>query len=160
MGSLKLLHIGCGGDYREGFINTDKETHSRQGREYKLDAVMELSKTWEFEDNSIDGITSMGVLQQLHWRELVIAFRESFRVLKPGGVMRMGVTALEMGKPIDYILGWNNVNVFSFDLLESVLRDHIGYSEVMRCDFQETSIPEFADIDNKPEQLIYIEAKK
>jgi len=160
MEPLRLLHIGCGGDYRKGFINTDKDTHSKRGRKYKLDMVMELSEPWPFEDNSIDGIISMGVLQQLHWRELIFALRESYRVLKKGGVMRMGVTALEKGKVIDYILGWNNINVFSYDLLRTILTFHIGFTFCWEKNYKESSIEEFKKVDNKQEQLIYVEVMK
>ena len=160
MEPLKLLHIGCGGFYHDGFINSDKVTHSKQGRKSKLDKVMELSEPWPFEDNSIDGIVSMSVLQQLHWRDLIFAFRESHRVLKKGGVMRMGVTALEMGKPIDYILGWNNVNVFTYTLLKDILINHIGYSKCEDRPYMNSDIPEFYHVDNKPEQLIYVEVTK
>ena len=155
-----ILHIGCGRFYIEGFINSDKSTHSIRGGEYKLDLVMELSDPWPYEDGTVDGVVSMGVLQQLHWRDLIKAFKESYRVLRDGGIMRMGVTAIEMGKPVDYILGWNNVNMFSYSLLEEILTKHIGFKHCWNKKYKDSNMKELTKVDNQPEQLIYVEVQK
>jgi len=156
-----LLHVGCANTCYPGFINCDMNTESSRGVKYeKLDEVFDLSKTWPHENESVDGIVGMSVFQQLHWRELIFAFRESFRVLKKGGALRMGVTLIEGGKPIDHILGWNNVNVFSCEILVTVLKDHIGYSTCKLCNKGYTAIPEFVQVDNRSEHTYYIEAIK
>lgn len=157
----KLLHVGAANRYYEGFINSDKMTHWK-GRKYKLDAVMPLGEPWPYKNKSIDGIVGMHVFQQLSWRELVVAFREAYRVLKPGGVLRMGCPMVEHNKyDLDYLLGWNNINLFSFDLLERVLVDRIGFSKIDNCDYQVTAIEEFKKIDNRKDRgTWYIEAIK
>lgn len=132
----KFLHIGCGKRRHRGFVNTDKDE-------------MDISKSWPYENESVDGIVSMQVFQQLAWRDLVVAFRESYRVLKTGGVMRFGTVLVESNKPLDYILGWNNINLFSFDLLKRVLKGRIGYSDVKICEYQETTVPKFKQVDNR-----------
>jgi predicted SAM-dependent methyltransferase len=152
------LHIGCANRYFDGFINSDMRTEWK-GVSHKLDLVMDISKPWPYKDNSVDGIVSMHVLQQLYWRDLIVALKESYRVLKDRGVMRIGVPSIENGKPIEYLLGWNNINLLSFNLLEYVL-DKIGFRKIQRYGFRETSVEEFAKIDNRPEQTIFLEAIK
>jgi predicted SAM-dependent methyltransferase len=147
----RLLHVGCANRYYEGFENSDKMTHWK-GRKYKLDYVMPLGEPWKHQDESVDGIIGMHVFQQLSWRELLVAFREAKRVLRKGGVLRMGCPMVEIeDRSLDYLLGWNNINLFSKDLLERVLK-RIGFSEFKQCDYQETSIEEFKQIDNRKDR--------
>jgi len=146
----KLLHVGSGGIYLDGFINSDNLLWWKS-RERKLDLVMDLGEPWLYEDNSIDGIVGMHVFQQLSWRELVVAFREAFRVLKKGGVMRIGCPMVEiMDKDLDYLLGWNNINLFSEDLLRRVLVDRIGFSKFRERGYRRSYLPELAKADNRP----------
>ena len=123
---------------------------------------MPLGEPWPYADNSVDGIVGMHVFQQLTWRELLVAFREAYRVLKLGGVLRMGVPMVEIeARSLDYILGWNNINLFSFDLLKRVLVDRIGFLSIKNCKFQETAMPELAQIDNRLDRgTWYLEAIK
>jgi hypothetical protein len=132
--AMKLLHIGCGNVRPEGFINTDKDE-------------MDITKPWPYKDGSVDGITSMAVIQCLTWKELMFAFKESLRVLKKGGVMRIGVTLAETNYPLEKILYGKNINLFSYELLKNVLIDRIGYSSIKLCKWRETSVPEFAPLD-------------
>ena len=158
---MKLLHVGCANRYYEGFENSDKMT-SWKGRKYKLDRVMPLGEPWPHKDKSVDGIVGMHVFHQLSWRELVVAFREAYRVLKPGGVLRMGLPMVEIiDRDLDYLLGWNNINLFSFDLLERVLVERIGFRSIENCDYQKTAIEEFKQIDNRRNRgTWYIECVK
>jgi len=156
-----LLHLGSGGLYYDGFINSDK-TLVWKGKKRKLDLIMDAGQIWPYKDKSVDGIVSMHMAQQLSWRELVVAFREAYRVLKPGGVLRMGVPMVEMmDKDLDYLLGWNNINLFSFDLLERVLIERIGFRSIENCDYQQTAIEEFKQIDNRRNRgTWYLEIRK
>lgn len=155
-----LLHIGCANRLYEGFVNIDKFTVSPRGKSYTLDKVMDIGKTWDYADESVDGIVSMHVLQQITWRELVVALREAYRVLKKGGVMRIGVPTIENGRSLDYLLGWANINLYSVELLSLVLVKHIGFTGCKYCKYQETAIPEFAQVDNRPDQTFYFEVTK
>ena len=144
---MKLLHIGCGRKRFEGFINTDK-------------SEMDISKTWPYTDDSIDGIVSMAVFQCLTWKELIVAFSESHRVLKKGGVMRMGVHLVETNYPDLYLYG-DNINLFSLDLLRNVLVDRIGYSNIALYGANESEMPELSKLDNRlGKGISYIEVVK
>ncbi len=131
----KLLHIGCGNCRFEGMENTDAEE-------------MDIRKTWLYGAESVDGIVSMQVLQCLDWKHLVFTFREMYRVLKKGGVMRMGVNLVETNYPLEKVLYGANINLFSFCLLENILK-RVGFSEVKLCKYQETSVPEFSQVDSR-----------
>lgn len=161
MGNLTLLHVGCANRYTDGFINSDMRTEWK-GKKFKLDLVMDLSKPWPYDDASVDGIVGMHVFQQLDWRGLVVAFREAYRVLKVGGVLRMGCPMVEIeDKSIDYLLGWNNINLFSQDLLHSVLVDRIGFSQFYEEKFGCSVLSELTVVDNRPDRgTLYFDAIK
>jgi len=143
---MTLLHIGCGNRKYKGFVNVDKE--------------MDISKPWPYEDESVDGIVSMMVLQCLQWKDLVFAFKEMKRVLKPGGVMRHGVNLVEANFPRLFLYG-ANINLFSFDLLKNILVDRLGFSSFRRCEFRESALPELARVDNRRGKgTLYVEAVK
>ena len=144
---MKLLHIGCGNHYHEGFINSDKDDTFPDGSPKKLDVVMDIAKPWSYEDESIDGIISMVVFQCLNWIELYFAFQESYRVLKKGGVMRFGVVLEETSQPVRKFLFGKNIQVYNFELFRSILISRIGYSSIKLCNYRETTIPEFAKVD-------------
>jgi len=156
-----LLHVGAANRYYEGFINSDMRTEWK-GKQNKLDLVMDLSKSWPYENDSVDGIVGMHVFQQIDWRGLVVAFKEAYRVLKPGGVLRMGCPMVEIeDKPLDYLLGWNNINLFSIDLLKMVLVDRIGFRHFKQRGYGRSRIPELAKIDNRNNRgTLYFEAIK
>lgn len=156
-----LLHVGCANRYYDGFINSDKRTEW-DGKAYRLDLVMPLGEPWPYEDDSVDGIVGMHVFQQLSWRELVVAFGEAKRVLKKGGVLRMGVPMVEITeKPLNWLLGWNNINLFSFDLLKMVLVDRFKFKHFRERGYRRSRIRELGNLDNRPDRgTRYIEVVK
>lgn len=157
-----LFHLGVGGDYKEGFVNIDRSVISPRGKRVKVDLVFELGERWPYnEDNFIDGIVSMHVLQQLQWRELIVCLRESYRVLKPSGVFRFGCPTAEMiDRDLNYLLGWNNINLFSEDLLKNVFA-RIGFLTFVEMGFGESALPILATVDNRKDRgTKYFEATK
>lgn len=81
--SLKL-NLGCGRDYREGYLNVDLNENVRVDRRVDLD-----SKDWPFEDNSVDEIIANEVLE--HLEDVKAAMSEIYRILKPDGMVRIKV---------------------------------------------------------------------
>jgi SAM-dependent methyltransferase len=152
MDGLKLLHIGAGGDSKKGFINSDK-TLVWKGKKRQLDDVFELGGLWPYESDSIDGIVSMHVLQQLSWRELAFfALPEALRVLKKGGVMRFGCPMVEIeDKNLEWLLGWNNINLFHEDLLRRVF-ERVGFSSFTECEYGKSVLPILAKLDNRKDR--------
>lgn len=78
------VDIGCGGNKKEGFLGVDISPGDQ------VDFVMDVQKL-EFESDSIDEIFSRRCIQ--HVEDDKKAFREIFRVLKPGGMFTLEVAS-------------------------------------------------------------------
>lgn len=75
------LNIGCGRDYRQGYVNVDIS------REVKAEHYLDISRDpLPFENGVFDEIYCSGVLEQILATEhLIFAMNEMHRVLKVGG---------------------------------------------------------------------------
>lgn len=84
------LNLGSGGDYREGWINLDRN-------EDVADVAHDLTDfPWPFDDDSVDWIFADQILEHLPpvpgERDTVLqALQEVQRILRPGGRMYIGV---------------------------------------------------------------------
>lgn len=144
----KILHIGCGPNIIDGFINTDKRD-------------LDITKPLPYKDNEIDAVVSSHVLSELAWRDLVIFSTEVLRVLKDDGVMRTCIPVIDNGYDLKWLLGWSNINLFSVDLLKQFFLK-IGFYHTTECALNRTSSihPEVIKVDNRPSESVYIEAYK
>lgn len=91
MESLKCVNIGCGMDYRAGWLNTDISATA------KCDVVHDIrTERLPVEDGEVDVVYASGVLEQILLNEhLLFAFNEVWRVLKPGGKFNIVVPNAE-----------------------------------------------------------------
>lgn len=92
------LHLGCGSDIRDGYINIDfteiRPAFSRKGTEFfthdlskglpKVSFMKEIIK-------DVDVIFSSHFWEHLSYEEGMNLLRECCGVLKPGGIFRMGL---------------------------------------------------------------------
>ncbi|MFO1478193.1 MAG: methyltransferase domain-containing protein [Verrucomicrobiota bacterium] len=76
------VHLGCGTDYRPGWINCDVVADVRADKHFDLETF-----PWPFEDNSVDEIFMDQVLEHLSDTMKVMA--EIHRILRPGGFARI-----------------------------------------------------------------------
>jgi predicted SAM-dependent methyltransferase len=81
------LHVGCGGVRLEGWLNTDISPSSP----LYLDATRRLP----IEDNSVSFIFSEHFVEHVPRRATLVFFEESFRVLRPGGILRISTPDAE-----------------------------------------------------------------
>lgn len=82
------LHIGCGANHLEGWLNTELCPH---GREIFLDATNPLplpSSTFAF-------VYSEHMIEHIPYAQARAMVRECFRILRPGGVIRLVTPNLE-----------------------------------------------------------------
>lgn len=88
---MKCVNIGCGMDYRQGWLNTDISTTA------KCDVVHDIrTERLPVEDGEVDVVYASGVLEQILLNEhLLFAFNEVWRVLKPGGEFQVVVPNAE-----------------------------------------------------------------
>jgi predicted SAM-dependent methyltransferase len=77
------LHAGSGGHYVEGWINADTPVVA------PIDLAADLSRSIPFKSESLDYIHSEDFLEHLELGCGKAFLAEAWRVLKPGGVMRL-----------------------------------------------------------------------
>lgn len=79
MNSIKL-HLACGEEYKEGYINVDLYPSST----IRVDQSFDI-KQIPYADNSVDEIVALHVIEHFDFFEGQVALKEWYRVLKPGG---------------------------------------------------------------------------
>ncbi len=128
-------------------------------------------------DNSVDYIYSSHFLEHLHPAEAKALLVSCHRVLKPGGMIRIGVPDLEYalglfrnGRKRECLDRYFFVEMkgsvyarhkymYDFELLEGLLRDS-GFNSIVRCQFREGEVPDIDHLDNRPEETLFVEARK
>lgn len=95
--NLRLLNLVCGQTYHKEWINIDISSHS----EYVL--AHDLTKEIPFNDNIFDVVYHSHILEHFPKNYAHKFIKECYRVLKPGGIIRVVVPDLE-GIVKEYIL--------------------------------------------------------
>ena len=179
MTSSLRLHLGCGPFAVPGWINVDRL--ALPGVEVAADLCAGLP----FGAGAFDAAVAIHVLQDLPWAEIPPAVRELRRVLRRGGVLRLGLPDLDraidayrrgdhrhfyvpdrdarsMGaKLVTQIVWYGSVRTpFTPDYAEEVLRG-AGFAEVARCAYRESRYgePELAALDNRERESFFVEAR-
>lgn len=145
-----IKHIGAGPIRIPEMENTDKDQFN-----------IILGSDWEkVADDSVDAFVAHHVFQEIEWRQLVGVFKQIYRTLKPGGVLRFGVPHIDSRLGVEYLLHWGNINLFSDELLAKVLVE-LGF-EVKRAEYGKThsDIDIIVKADNRPDESLYLEAFK
>jgi SAM-dependent methyltransferase len=178
---IRRLHWGCGGSAAPGWINSDR------GEYPGVDLVGDIRDGLPLAGESVDYAVSIHALPEIPYGELVPALQELRRVLKPGGVLRLGLPDLERGVDAyrrgdrDYFalvpdedartigaklvtqLVWYGYarTLFVRDFVEEVLRK-AGFREVHHVGYRETqsSYPEIVELDNREAESLFVEAVK
>jgi predicted SAM-dependent methyltransferase len=78
------LHLGSGFVYKDGWVNIDRLP-------VKVDVPWNLARGIPFPDSTVDAILHEHLMEHLTLAHGFALARESLRVLKPGGVLRVGV---------------------------------------------------------------------
>lgn len=112
MGQQRIkLNLGCGAVRPKGWVNTDSSLNATIQKvpfigkkvsqlfsqvKYSDSNVvfMNLNKTWNYSDNSVDVVYASHLFEHLTRKAASIFLKESFRTLKPGGVIRLVVPDL------------------------------------------------------------------
>lgn len=79
----RKLHIGCGGNEFEGWLNTDIEPYT------KSVAFLNAGEAFPIDSNTFDCVYSEHVFEHLTLEQQINYLHESFRILKSGGVIRI-----------------------------------------------------------------------
>lgn len=86
----RLLNLGCGTRYKPGWTNVDMRSNHSEVLEH------DLRKPLPFAEGSFDFVYSSHVLEHFTSESGEALLRESVRVLKPGGIVRVVVPDLEI----------------------------------------------------------------
>jgi len=149
------LHIGCGSKYIPGFIHIDARDLPH------VDYVTPAEKLDMFTDGTVDLIYTCHMLEHLHRYEIDAALKEWYRVLKPGGTLRIAVPDFEKiaevylkTKDLKSLLGLlvgrqdypENTHhlVFDFNYLSEVLTK-VGFKNIHRYDWRQTVHKDYDD---------------
>jgi SAM-dependent methyltransferase len=87
----RKLQLGAGGHPVEGWLNTDLHDYGRPTELVYLD----VRKPFPLPDASFDFVYSEHMLEHLTYDEGQRCLRESLRVLRPGGTIRIATPSLE-----------------------------------------------------------------
>jgi len=78
----KKLHLGCGNHILPEWLNTDVRSSSAV-------AFLDVTARFPFKDETFDYVFTEHVIEHLSYRQGLGMLRESFRVLRPGGKIRV-----------------------------------------------------------------------
>lgn len=149
------LHLGSGKRFIPGFVHIDLVAYEH------IDYLHSIDDLSMFEKNSIDLIYNCHVLEHFHRFKVNKVLAEWYRVLKPGGILRISVPDFEAlcelyleRKDLSLVIGpimggqtylYNiHYNIFDFNTLKKILED-IGFKDIKKYDWRET---EHSDIDD------------
>jgi acid phosphatase type 7 len=176
---VQRLHWGCGADRPADWINVDSE--DRPGIDFSCDIVID---GLPLATDSVDCAYGRHTLQRLKLWDLWSALRELYRVLKPGGVLRLSLAdfdralaSYQNGRSEDFwARGWKTLSgklisqivedgyistPLNFELAEEMLRK-AGFDEVRRAAYCTTNgcHPEIVELDRRRADSFYVEAFK
>ena len=129
-----------------------------------------------FDDDTVDYVYSSHLLEHLRQADALRLLREVHRVLKPGGWVRICVpdlahalTLFHSGRKEDALEYFFSVNqtgtlnrhqyMYDEELMSSALRTS-GFPEIHRREFRRGRVPDLLTLDNRPEETLYLEARK
>lgn len=82
------LHLGAGHNNKPGWLNTDIEPLTGQ-------AYLDATEPFPLPDQSVMYVTSEHVIEHITYEQGMLMLKESYRVLKPGGRMRVATPNLQ-----------------------------------------------------------------
>lgn len=199
------INLGCGLAITKGWINVDGSLNalvaswpnslhrllyraSGANRYYTCEQYCSLLEEHEFvhhdlaygipfADQSVDFVYSSHFLEHMHKQDATHLMQESFRVLRPGGVIRVCVPDLAYAVSLyaagdkkrmlsDYFFVEDKESyyarhkyMYDFELLSELLQS-VGFSNIVRCDYRQGATPDLAVLDNRPDETLYVEASK
>lgn len=182
-GSVRL-NIGCGTDYKAGWINIDNNSDRNIQR---LDLRWDLRRPLPFPDNSVDFIFNEHLIEHLTVEEGQAAIRDFMRVLKPGGVLRIATPDLAVTVDkylhvplekdpavkkyrMDFIktraerinIGfswWGHKWLYDWEELDRRLRE-AGCRKIKRCVLRRSRHAELCNLETREESTLIAEVRK
>jgi len=176
----RRFHFGCGPITPYGWVNCDID------RGAGVDVVADIRQGLPIAAETFDYAVSIHALPEIPFAELGIALSELRRVLKTGGVLRLGLPDLEkaigayLDKDIDYFMIPDDVVrtlsgkmiaqllwygrsrcMFTLEFITELLVG-AGYRDIRSCAFRQTAspFPGIIELDDRPLESFFVEATK
>lgn len=188
---MKLLNLGCGGNRPNDvrWVNIDNlheifpDLNRPERKQMDAEANYlnaDLRKGIPFEDNSVEGILASHFFEHLDAQEALVMVRDCYRVLKPGGVLRISIPDTkkfhelsvnnyqDWGEPngtpeksfMEYALFFaEHKQLLGIDGINCLLWT-AGFREYTETTSNETLCPPLASIDNRAVFSLFVEATK
>ena len=200
------LNLGCGLAIAPGWINIDNSPNARLARHPRIrwtlwklgilsdrlysvawsDSIQtyDLKKTLPYKDSSVDYVYTSHFLEHLELNDSKRLMGEVFRILKPGGAVRVIVPDLALGarqyvaaieaNPNDAnaaneFMEWLQLNrpelrdphLWMYDAASlTAILTAIGFSHVVVCEYKKGRVPDCEVLDRRPGDSLHIEAEK
>jgi predicted SAM-dependent methyltransferase len=177
---VRRLHWGCGRRAAPGWTNSDRLVGPG------IDATADIREGLPFPSGHFDYAVSIHALQEIPYPDVVPALGELRRVLRPGGVLRLGLPDLEraldayvrqeagyfrvpdaevtsLGGKLSLHITWygHSRTLFTADFAAELL-GRAGFVDVTRCAYRQTASgwPEIVALDNRPAETFFVEATR
>jgi SAM-dependent methyltransferase len=174
------MNIGCGPCIVPGWINIDQRPVEG------LDVCCDIRKGLAVEPEQVDDVVAIHMLQDLSYPDLLPVLSELRRVLKPNGILRLGLPDLDKsieayrrrdpayfhvpdrdaeslgGKLITQLVWYGSVRTpFTYDFIDEWLR-RAGFRDVTRCAFKQTHSvhADIVALDNRERESLFVEAER
>ena len=180
-GAAKLLNVGCGPYPKQEFINLDYSWHP------SIDICWDITrKPYPLESGSLEGIYTEHCLEHISFDNMKVNLREFYRLLKPGGLVRIVMPDGEIYLDIyqkrkqgsaelmpyeeGYITPMARINgifrnhghmfIYDFETMKRLMEE-VGFKSIRKCSFQ-TGSDQRLLIDQEVRALesLYVEAVK
>lgn len=175
-----MLNIGCGTDYKTGWINIDNNSDID-----KLDINWDLKYKLPFPDNSVDFIYNEHFLEHLTVEQGLKVLKDFKRILKIGGVLRVAMPDLKICmedyfdadwknklylKPFEFVKTkaelinisfrwWGHKYLYDAEELERRLKE-AGFEKIKFCKPRESDIFELQEMETRDESTLITEVEK
>ena len=169
------LHLGCGGEHKQGWVNVDLVGDP-------VDLAWDLARGIPFPDDSVEAIFHEHLLEHIPLRSGASFMAECFRVLRSGGILRVGVPdageliksyaadgryleELHPGRPtrmlaVQELFYWHrHTTMFDVDTLALLFRAS-GFPDPTPKAFGDTSLAAAPDTERRRAETLYMEAVK
>jgi len=180
---LIKLHIGCGTNYFDGWLNIDNNSDNNIN---KLDVNWDLRYPLSIKESTVDFIYNEHFLEHLTVEEGQGVLRDFFRILRPGGVARIAMPDLEISIRRYLKPDWKTdplINKFGFkfktraERINTVFRswghkwlyndeelkrrlEESGFKNIVKCKFHKSKYRDLRNLETRKESTLIMEAKK
>ena len=120
------LHLGCGQNYKKGYINCDFSDN------IKLDKKFDITKKIPFDDNSVEEILISHVLE--HIQKPIEVLKEMYRICKNNAIIKIRVPYFSSESAFGMLDHYSFYSYTTFDCLEKTHPCHwqgIGNFEII-----------------------------